>query len=262
MKNISAHSFNLRTSITMVVLSVVAMGLAVSSFTVKKTATDFMEQLGITKTSADEKITNSLLGGYLDQYGLRNAKNIAAGDRVAVTRDLLLYTKQYISGPGFQKAYSQLRDNEKPKPNNIQSPDEMRTGMIEQYKKSIAETEANMKKADANMKKIFEPILVTMKQQLKDAEDPNNAMLNNYKKNYPDMLKSMEASNGQRLAEWEAKYPANQLLFIKARLQQFLDETGNIDFNAQLIEKNGKKYFASQAYEHKSNRWKLAFRCW
>ena len=136
----------------------------------------------------------------------------------------------------------------------------MRTGMIEQYKKSVAETEANMKKSDSSMKKIFEPILVSLRQELKNAEDPNNKMLANYKKNYPEMIKSMEASNQQRLADWEAKYPADKLVFVKERLKQFMEETSNIDFSASLIEKNGKKYFTNPAYEHKGNRWKLAFR--
>lgn len=260
MKQLSAHSFNLRTRAVFIVLSLLVLGLCISSFTRKKVAEDFFEQLGISKTSANEKITNSLLGGYLDQYGLRNAKNIASGNRAAVTRDLLVYTKQYVNGASFQKAYGQLRENNKPKPNSIQSPEEMRSGLIEQYEKSITETEASMKKADASMKNIFEPILVTMKQQLKDAQDPNNVTLLNYKKNYPELSKSIEASNQQRLAEWEGQYPANQLLFVKTRLQQFLDETSNIDFNAQLMEKNGKKYFVNPAYEHKGNRWKLAFR--
>jgi hypothetical protein len=260
MKQLPAHSFNLCIRAAFIVLSLLALGLCISSFTMKKVAEDFFEQLGISKTGADEKITNSLLGGYLDQYGLRNAKNIAAGNRAAITRDLLAYTKQYVNGAAFQKAYGQLRERNKPEPNTIQSPEEMRTGLIEQYKKSITETDTNMKKADASMKNIFEPILVTLKQQLKDAQDPNNMMLVNYKKNYAEMLKSVEASNQQRLSEWEFKYPANQLLFIKTRLQQFLDETSNIDFNAQLMEKNGKKYFVNPVYEHKGNRWKLAFR--
>ena len=260
MKQLSTRSrhFLARTGMLAFLLS--AIGICISSFTIKKAAEDFLEQLGISKTSADEKITNSLLGGYLDQYGLRNARNIAIGNRTAVTRDLLLYTKQYTSSAAFQKAYNQLRESNKPKPNSIQSPEEMRNGLIEQYKKSIIETDANMKKADPSMKNIFEPILVTLKQQLKDAQDPNNAMLNNYKKNYPEMLKSIEASNQQMLAEWGTKYPVNQSLFVKTRLQQFLDETSNIDFSAQLMEKNGKKYFVNPMYEHKGNRWKLAFR--
>jgi len=260
MKQLSTRSLHFLARTGMLAFLLSAIGICISSFTIKKAAEDFLEQLGISKTSADEKITNSLLGGYLDQYGLRNARNIATGNRTAVTRDLLLYTKQYTSSAAFQKAYSQLRESNKPKPTSIQSPEEMRNGLIEQYKKSITETDANMNKADPSMKNIFEPILVTLKQQLKDAQDPNNAMLNNYKKNYPEMLKSIEASNQQMLAEWGTKYPVNQSLFVKTRLQQFLDETSNIDFSAQLMEKNGKKYFVNPVYEHKGNRWKLAFR--
>ncbi|HTL07325.1 MAG TPA: hypothetical protein VL307_03670 [Chitinophagaceae bacterium] len=234
--------------------------LCLLSFTSHKLAEDFLQQLGISKASADEKITNSLLGGYLDQYGLRNAKNIAVGNRAAITKDLLTYTREQVAGAAFIKAYNQLREDNKPKPTTLQTPDEMRNGLIEQYKKSIAETEVNYKKADPSMKSIFEPILATMKQELKNAQDPNNASIANYKESYPEMLKSIEASNKQRLAEWELKYPANQQLFVKERLQQFMEETANIDFNAQLVEKNGRKYFVNPAYERKSNRWKLAFR--
>lgn len=230
------------------------------SFTSKRMAEDFLQQLGITRVSADEKISSSLLGGYLDQYGLRNAKNIATGNRSAVTKDLLAYTKQYASSPAFQQAYSQLRENNKPKPSAIQSPEELRTSLVDQYKKSLLETEASMKKADPSMKSIFEPILTSIKQELKNAEDPNSKTMAMYKKNYPEMLKSLEASNQQQVANWESKYPANKLLFVKERLKQFMEETSNIDFTAQLIEKNGKKYFANQAYEHKGNRWKMAFR--
>jgi len=253
-------SFTNRFRIATIMAALITASFFLFSFTVNRFAEDFLQQLGITKVSANEKITNSILGGYLDQYGLQKAKNIALGNRGAVTKDLLAYTKQYVNSAAFQKEYNLLRENNKPAPNSIQSPEEMRTGMIEQYKKSVAETEANMKKSDSSMKKIFEPILVSLRQELKNAEDPNNKMLANYKKNYPEMIKSMEASNQQRLADWEAKYPADKLVFVKERLKQFMEETSNIDFSASLIEKNGKKYFTNPAYEHKGNRWKLAFR--
>lgn len=253
-------SFINRVRIGGIGLALIAASMVLFSFTSKKMAEDFLQQLGISKTSADEKISSSLLGGYLDQYGVKNAKNIAIGNRAAVANSLLLYTKQYAGGAAFQKEYQQLRESNKPQPQHIQSPEEMRNGMIEQYKKSLTETEASMKKADASMKNIFEPVIATIKQQLKEAEDPNNKMMAIYKKNYPEMLKSVEAATRQRLTAWEQQYPANQLEFVKLRLLQFLEETANIDFEAVLIEKNGRKYFANPLYEHKSNRWKLAFR--
>jgi len=50
------------------------------------------------------------------------------------------------------------------------------------------------------------------------------------------------------------------LLFIKKRLEEFLNTTKDIDFAAELAEKNGKKIFLNPDYERKDNRWKMAFR--
>ena len=79
-------SFINRLRIGSIGLLLVAASFLLFSFTAKNFTEDFLQQLGISKTSADLKITNSLLGGYLDQYGLQNAKNIATGNRAAVRR--------------------------------------------------------------------------------------------------------------------------------------------------------------------------------
>lgn len=239
----------------------VISSLALFSFTIVKMNGEFLKQLGISKTEADQKITGSILGGYLNQYGIKNAKNIAMGDRAAVTKDLLLYTKQFVQSPAFIKEYNTLKENEKPKPYLVETPEAMRSNYITMLKKSVSETEANVKTADASIKKIFADALVDTKKQLKEAEDPNNKTFANYKKNYPDMLQSAEASNKQSLQEWEAKYPDNQLLFVKKRLQDFLTNTADIDFDAELTTKNNKHYFVNPVYEkQKSSYWKMAFR--
>jgi hypothetical protein len=82
----------------------------------------------------------------------------------------------------------------------------------------------------------------------------------NYAKNYEQMMKDIGAGQQKALDDWEAKYPADELQYVKQRLNQFLDETEGIDFNAELVQKNGKKYFVKPEYEQKSNRWKMAFR--
>lgn len=234
---------------------------ALFSFTLyKKINEEFLKQLGITKTDANSKITNSILGGYLDEYGVRNAKNIAIGNRTAVTKNLLAYTKQYVNAPAFAKEYTTLRENQKPKLISVQTPEDMQEQMIAQSKKGIADLEASIKKADAANKKIFEDVLLSAKKQLQDFEDPNNKGVANYRKNYPSIVKSTEANNQKLLADWEKQYPVNHHLFIKGRLLQFLDETKDIDYSAELITKNGKKYFVNKAYESKGNRWKMAFR--
>lgn len=217
-------------------------------------------QLGITQPGADEKITNSFLGGYLDAYGAKNVKNIAVGNRAAVANDLLNYTKKFVSSEAFKKEYLAMKERNKPTENKLQTPDEMRRDMINQYTRSLADAEANAKKADPSIRKFFDDAVVTLRQQLKDAQDPNNKMLANYAKNYDNMLKMHQQSYNQQLQRWESDFPSNHQLFVKKRLKQFLDETRDIDYTAELTERYGKKIFVNPAYEHKSNRWKMAFR--
>jgi hypothetical protein len=246
--------------ICIVILALLLISLFLFSFTVNKLNADFFKELGITKTEADKKITNSFLGGYLDAYGAKNAKNIALGNRTAVAKDLLIYTKQYVNAATFKKEYATLKESNKPKENKIQTPEEMRKETIEQYKKSIAETEASLKKADASLKPIFEKVLAESKKYLKEAEDPNNKQIAGYAKGYPALVKQNQQSYEKELSNWEVEYPANHMLFVKKRLQQFLDQTNDIDFAAELTIKNGKKIFVNRNYESKSNRWKMAFR--
>ena len=248
----------LRVSIIILILTLISMFLF--SFTLHRVSNDFLKELGIAPNEAEQKITNSILGGYLDTYGVKNIKSIATGNRKKLVADLLVYTKQHVQSQAFVKQYKAMKESRKPQPAKIQTPDEMRRDMIEQYKKSIAETEASLKKADASMKPVFEKLLVDAGKQLKEVQDPNNKMIASYAKNYPDMLKMIDLQHQSKIEQWEKEFPDNHLLFVKERLEMFMKETKNIDFDAALQVKNGKKYFVNIEYERKSNYWKMAFR--
>lgn len=248
----------LRVSIIILILALISMFLF--SFTLHRVSNDFLKELGIAPNEAEQKITNSILGGYLDTYGVKNIKSIATGNRKKLVADLLVYTKQHVQSQAFVKQYKAMKESRKPQPAKIQTPDEMRRDMIEQYKKSIAETEASLKKADASMKPVFEKLLVDAGKQLKEVQDPNNKMIASYAKNYPDMIKMIDLQHQSKIEQWEKEFPDNHLLFVKERLEMFMKETKNIDFDAALQVKNGKKYFVNIEYERKSNYWKMAFR--
>jgi hypothetical protein len=236
------------------------LSLFIFSFRVSSHYDEFLSQLGIGKTDADKKITNSILGGYFNTYGLQNAKNVALGNRAAVVKDVLDYTRKFTAGDEFKKDYIALKQSNKPVKYILQTPDEMRREMIEQYKKSIARLEQSAQKADPKTKTMLEDILAESKKQLKDAEDPENKLIRNYANNYDQMAASYERSYEEQLAEWETKYPSNEMLFVKQRLEKFLAETKNIDFNAVLVSKNGRKIFENPQYEHKGQYWKMGFR--
>jgi hypothetical protein len=244
------------------VLTVAAiLSLFLFSFTVAdKYAEDFLKHLGISKVDANQKISNSLLGGSLDAYGLRSAKNIALGNRTAVTKELLLYVKKQASSPAFIKEYNYMRERQKPTLMTTKTPEEFHKESIDQMKKSVADMEAIVKTANASLKPTYEKMLADGKKQLKETEDPNNKIMKRYRQNYESNVKFTESGNQRMLSEWEGQYPANHMLYIKKRLEQFMEESADIDFGAQTIEKNGKRYFVNKAYENKGNRWKMGFR--
>lgn len=249
----------LRMCTVMFLLSILSM--LFYSFTPHKNfADDFFKQLGISKADGDKKITASFLAGYLDAYGAKNIKNIALGNRVAVTKDLLSYTKKHVNSPMFINDYIALKESKKPVKVHVKTPEELQQEMIATAKKAVFDNEASLKKADPQYKKIYEDMLVQTKKQLKEAEDPNNRNLAAYRKNYETLEREAEESYIRQVKEWEASYPSNHMLFVKRRLQQFIDETTGIDFSAELTTKNGIKYFVNKEYERKGKRWKMAFR--
>ena len=258
MKQLSKKN-TFRSVVKLSVLPLLFFFLLLSSFTATRMVDDFLKQLGIGKVAADEKIINTILGGSIDTYGVKNVKNILAGNRKAITLDLLAYTKKQVNSAAFIKQYAAMKEKAKPELAVAQTPEEMRNADIAAAKKGIADIEATIKKADATNKPIFEKVLVEAKKSLIKAEDPNNKQYVNYAKGYDGLVKDFKAMNEKRLAKWEEDYPTNHLLYVKERLVQFIDATNDIDFSAETVIKNGKKVFVNPLYERKGNQWKMAF---
>ncbi|MGZ5134619.1 MAG: hypothetical protein ACXWCG_05700 [Flavitalea sp.] len=258
MKHHSVRQSAIHIFILALILSI--LGVSLISFRTAQVYGDFLKQLGLTKQEADEKITGSFLGGSLYYYGILNLKKVVLNDRAAIVKDVAVYAKQFASSSEYIKQYMQLKENNKPKEQNVDTPEELRQKTIEQAKEGVRLSEESLKKATADMKLIFEKTLESAKQNLKNAEDPNNRSMKSYAQNFSRFEIQVNQMNEQALKDWEAKYPTNHLLYIKVRLQQFLDATKDIDFNAQLTERNKIKYFVNPEYERKSHTWKLAFR--
>ncbi|MBC7851531.1 MAG: hypothetical protein H7Y31_17435 [Chitinophagaceae bacterium] len=238
----------------------IAGGMTLLSFSVARMNTEFLKQLGIGKSDADKKITRSILGGSLDAYGLKNAKNIALGNRTAVAKELLIYTKAAVNTEAFKKEYKEMKDSYKPEFVAIQTPEDFKKETLARYRKMVADAENNVKSANADLKPIFQTILTEGQKQLKEYENPKNQAFIRYEKSYPETVSFNQQNYDHRIKLWEENYPTNHLLFVKKRLIDFMAETADIDFNAELKERDGRKVFVNRAYESKGNRWKMAFR--
>jgi hypothetical protein len=162
----------------------------------------------------------------------------------------------------FVKEYAEMRKNSKPfEPvlKQLRTIEEIQKEEIAKTKKSIKDTEKNMKDMP-QYAKTFESVLTTLKDNLKKFQDTKNSYFSSIaagEKNGQDR----EAFNyKESMKRWESEYPENVNQFVATRLQRMLDETKDIDYNAELVEKWGKKRFVNSAYEAKKPEWKQGFR--
>ncbi len=251
----------------MAVQALVLAGIAVFafvgllSFKAVTRYADFWEQIGTNKQSGTWSIKESFLNARFYYRG-KNFRNILSGDRAAVAKDLLTYTKEYVNTEEFAKEYETHRQRNKPtQPEKGRTPEAVRQRFIDDTKKGIESTEKFIKTSnDATMKKAMQENLVMLKGMLKDYEDPNSETINmaimGEKQQYEHRVKTYEDD----MKAWEETYPATVKEMIEARLQQVLSATSNVDYNAQVVPRDGLKRFTKPDYERKPAEWKMAYR--
>lgn len=232
-----------------------------SSFKMRSYADDFWKQLGISKQAGSESIGSSFLSGYLQYWGARNALKIAAGDRVAVVKELAAYAKQYVNSEAFKKEYTSHRLSLKPQPPQpAKTAEQFRKEYKDALMESLKAMEGFQKSGNADLKKAADKAMPDLQKQIKDADDPNNKMAKTQGE-YDKMRFDQETKRyEENMQKWATETPENPKQLIKSRLQQFLSTTADVDFNAELREKSGKKFFVNPDYERKSTEWKQAFR--
>jgi len=242
----------------------VILSLFLFSFSIeRKLADDVWRQLGLDKTAGINSIKESFYYSHLQYYGAKNFKKIATNNRQAVARDLLTYTKQYINGAEFKKAYENYRIESKPRDPELKTPrtkEQIQKEEIARTEKMIKETEESIKKMPADMQKSMKPVLDQGQKQLKEYQNPNYKL-------WAILVESDIRENEQKvnqyktdMARWEKDFPADSKEIVKLRLKKFMDLTANVDYNAELKEKYNKKVFVNPDYERKSSEWKMAFR--
>ena len=132
---------------------------------------------------------------------------------------------------------------------------------MQKQKKGIANYEKGLQTTTAaDIKKIYEDGIAQQKKLIAEYEDPKNEtipmLVKTQQQQYERSVKRFEDD----LKKWDEEYPAESSKYIRRRLLEVLTATENIDYNAELVERNGKKYFVKQEYEKKNKNWKYGFR--
>lgn len=246
---------------TAICLAVAACSLTFVSYKAEKVYADLWQQLGLSKVEGSTQIRESFMYGYLQHYGARNIKKIAVGDRMAVAKDLLNYTRQYVQSEAYKKEYASLRNASKPNPPEApKTMEQIRKTEIDELKQGIAKMEKAVKEVQQELKKSFGEALVQQKKRLAEYEDPNSKTI---KIMYQSELSNHEYNvnrYNKQMKQWEESSPENPMILVKKRLQEVVEITKDVDFSAELTEKYGKKVFVNPTYERKHANWKYAFR--
>lgn len=254
----------MKTLTACILVAVVLLGLG---FTAARTAdmavADILQRLNMKESDARDCIWSSFSGRYLWVPNAPDLKKIARGERGAIVRQIGDYAKEFSRSPEFKKLYAEYRESHKPSPPAPpKSMEQMRNEMRENMTKAIRESEENMKQMNAETKASMKPVLESFRQQLKEVDNPKNPMFSRdveamYQQSY-DQQKQAYAND---YATWEKRYPVSPEGMVRSWLEEFLKVSGDVDFGAALTDGGGgRRVFARQEYEGKSNNWKMCFR--
>jgi hypothetical protein len=217
---------------------------------------DVLSDLKISKKDAASETVQSLAGGQVNTWRVRSVfKAASPATRAALVEQTLIWTKAYVSSPQFAKDYAAYREQAKPQPpERTQTVDEELAERRKEREEQLAEAKKNVAEMPAEYRKIAEEGYKAAAASMKQMDTPE------FRKMERDGIvmqrKQEDENHEEALARWEEEYPADPKELVKARLEQFLEATEDVDFDAKL---NGRK-FASAQYERKPQEWKLAYR--
>lgn len=238
--------------------------IAVAALAVGASAADVLAQLGLTPASAKELLMSGVGSGWLNYGAAAQAfKKATPAVRVELVQGSLAWAKSFTATPDFKASYAKLRETRKPEAPKFEGTPE------QEYAKQREKQAADQAKGAEDMKKAMASMTPDQRKQMEEAMKQAAEVMKQM--DTPEMQKMMidgiRMTREQQTTEynaamkkWSEDYPDNPNPVIAKRLKAFLDMSATVDFDAKLVEKNGKMRFENQAYESKPSEWKLCYR--
>jgi len=225
--------------------------------------TDALREIGCTEEEAQAAIFDNLNRGSLVPPHCNKAyKAIPAGKRAALVRLLGNYVRHYVESDAFRARY--LEEWERTKPaepemEKVATPEDQGN----EFDKSVreAESQLNSPYLSPEQKETIRQSIESMKQMM-NSQEYRDIARQGYEMQRQEAQRKFEQDRQtyrQDLADWEKRKDIRYL--TRVRLQEFLDLSADIDFNARLETRGRLQVFADPAFEAKNSRWKICFRC-
>lgn len=226
-------------------------------------AKSLMQTLKLSEDNAKNTIFSDISSNSFYVPGIRELKNIALNDRPAQVEIIGNYVKDFTKTEEFKKRYNEYRESRKPSPpEKPKSTAEQKKEYKESMQNSINEMKTTKASLPADQQGMYDEIIKSLEDQLKEADNPDNPMFSPQMDEYMKMAYDQQIEQHKNdVAGWEAKYPANNPNpLIKTWLESFLEQSKDVDFGAQTAIDKNRTLFVKQEYERKSSFWKLCYR--
>ncbi len=232
----------------------------VCALVVGASAQDHLATLGITDGRAKEAVFDSFMSDAVSIAGKPEAfLGLAPSARATLVSFALNLARTFAESDDFKRRYADHREANGPEP----LPEEQTADAV--FKKQRDGFESQV----LEMRKLFDQITpeqrATLEAGWKDMRDQLDAMEKGERRKQIEAALREERSAAIRgraaaLAEFEKAFPTDSRALVAMRLRHFLDVTANVNFGAQLVEKDKKRVFADATLEAKPAEWKMAFR--
>jgi hypothetical protein len=240
----------------LVVAGVAAVGVA--GVLVAQSA---LGSLGVNDATGKQIVDGWLDSGYINASPAAKAfKSAAATSRATLVTNAIAWARTYTESPAFKAAYERERVSNRPTPPDVKgSVDDELAKQSAERKKNVEEMKKSLAQFPPDMRK-------SMEAAIKEAE-ANNAKLDADPQMVAIFRQGIEAQRAGeqeaykgRLAAYEKRWPADSKVLIARRLQEFLDISRDVDFDAKLVPSGRLMRFAVPRYEEKPPIWKLCYR--
>jgi len=223
-------------------------------------AQEHLATLGISEGRAKEAVFDSFMSDAVSIAGKPAAfLGLSPTARVALVNFALNLARTFVESDDFKRRYADHREANGPEP----LPEEQTADAI------FAKQRAGFENQVAEMRKLFDQITpeqratleagwTDMRRQLDEMEkgERRKQIEGMLKEQRDELVRSREAA----LKEFDKTYPPDPRALVAMRLRHFLDATSDVNYGAQLVDKDKKRVFADAALEAKPGEWKMAFR--
>ncbi len=225
-------------------------------------AQNVMNSLGVKEDDVKRQAVGALIYNHAPVYMAARAFKAADSTmRVKMVQGAMAWIKAYTESAAFKADYEKQRESAKPAPPKPrESVDAQLAKQKAERQKNLEEMKKSLEKMPPDMRKSMEGTVKQM-EAMYAQQDANPQMAAMMRQGLEAQGADEQRAYKERIADYDRKYPADPRTLIAQRLQEFLDLSRDVNYDAKLYrDDRGKMKFVDGAYENKPDDWKTCYR--